>query len=285
VPIRDISSASVAFFNHQVGNILGLIKGTRSFSLAKFAHDLAYFFDKLKSVADCKRLPRVDQALKVLSIEDINLIVLDPGLPDALDFESIEQLRYLMPEVPIIVYSGAVEFLPKEGLGIQAFFEKDTRSPEVLLKTIQLAIAQKRMNYAQHDSGIDEPTGLFNRSGFFSVANEALHLSISSESDFCVLYLTTGSGQETDDRVASQMIERMFRQTDILARIDQGEFLVGLSGLSPQHKDNIERRLTKNANRSGCKLSYGVAYLTHARESLAEMVSSARETRHVKRVS
>jgi diguanylate cyclase (GGDEF)-like protein len=83
----------------------------------------------------------------------------------------------------------------------------------------------------------DELTGLYNRRGFYILAEQALRLALRAGEPFFVLFIDVDDLKKTNDalghdigsellREVASLIERTFRETDVIARLGGDEFVV-----------------------------------------------------------
>ena len=83
----------------------------------------------------------------------------------------------------------------------------------------------------------DELTGVYNRRGFFLLAEQQLKLANRMQTPYCLLFIDLDGlkqindtlGHETGDRAlvdAAQLLQRTFRNTDIVARLGGDEFAI-----------------------------------------------------------
>jgi diguanylate cyclase (GGDEF)-like protein/PAS domain S-box-containing protein len=105
----------------------------------------------------------------------------------------------------------------------------------------------------------DELTGLYNRRGFFALAEQQIKLAgrdnrerflISADFDN-LKAINDNMGHNTGDMAlieTSVVLKESFRDTDIIARIGGDEFAVLLIGNSPVKMDKIINRLRSNMN-------------------------------------
>jgi diguanylate cyclase (GGDEF)-like protein/PAS domain S-box-containing protein len=102
--------------------------------------------------AEVQRVARLSAAQEVLSRERIDVILLDLGLPDAVELNGVHALRLAAPETAIIVLSGsgsealAVEAL---GAGAQDYLVKGRADLDALQRSIRFAIARREADVAQ----------------------------------------------------------------------------------------------------------------------------------------
>ncbi|UCH81599.1 MAG: GGDEF domain-containing protein [Nitrospiraceae bacterium] len=141
----------------------------------------------------------------------------------------------------------------------------------------------------------DELTGLYNRRGFFKLAENRLMPAKRTEKKLMLLYADLDNMKEINDEYGHNEGDRMliktanilkitYRESDIIARIGGDEFVVFPVGSSEDHvdiivnrlKENIDKYNKKNNNTYSLNISTGVAtYDPHSVKSLEELISQA----------
>jgi len=146
-----------------------------------------------------------------------------------------------------------------------------------------------------HDLSLrDELTGLYNRRGFYVLAEQALRLAQRSSEPFSVLFLDLDNLKQINDlhghETGSALIQQMaailcdtFRETDVVARLGGDEFVVACKATSAEIAHAIDRlqNCTADLNHSTGRpynLSFSLGnttndYLVH--QSLEDMLQYA----------
>jgi PleD family two-component response regulator len=91
---------------------------------------------------------RLEQGLRYLADEEINLILLDLGLPDSDGFETFKKIHGASPDVPIIVMTGLNdEKLALEAVrdGAQDYLVKGQVDGNLLIRAMRYAIERKKL--------------------------------------------------------------------------------------------------------------------------------------------
>jgi len=105
----------------------------------------------------------------------------------------------------------------------------------------------------------DELTGLYNRRGFFLLAEQQLKIARRTQTSYFILFadldglkkINDTFGHEMGDRVivdAAQILKQTFRDADIVARLGGDEFALFIPTFSG-NLDNFYMRLQENINR------------------------------------
>ena len=83
-----------------------------------------------------------EDALKLFSITPADLVVLDYYMPGLDGGATAREMRRLRPEVPIIIFSGALT-LPDRVMAMIDGFVSTSEEPEVLLRAINQLLPQR----------------------------------------------------------------------------------------------------------------------------------------------
>jgi DNA-binding response OmpR family regulator len=229
----------------------------------------------------------VAEAERFLSSQTFDSIVLDLRLPDAQGVESIERIRQLANDVPIIILSGTLDptITPElAGAGVDSYHRKEAVSADSLVWSIKLAIDRSKGLMNSNDTGVDEETGLFSQFGFQNVAEEAFRTACASDSEFCVIWLSAEPVQNDvpiaeSIKVIAKVIEASVRSSDFIARVESQSFLIALPGVGRKVGDQVCDRLVRKLR--GCLhselgLKIGTAFLEPTVPTLSTLIVSAR---------
>jgi two-component system cell cycle response regulator len=178
-------------------------------------------------------------ALRTLQQQDFDLILLDLGLPDSQGLETFARVHDHVPQIPIIVLTG----LDDDTLAIQAvkdgaqdFLTKGRVDRYWLVRNIRHALERHQMYLEVHALSLtDGLTGLYNRRGFVTLAEQHLKVARHSNRGLVLIYadldrlkqINDTFGHQAGDEAlmqAAESLERTFRASDILGRIGGDEF-------------------------------------------------------------
>ncbi|HEX7043835.1 MAG TPA: diguanylate cyclase [Burkholderiales bacterium] len=202
----------------------------------------------------------LSEALRCLQERSFDLILLDLGLPDSQGLETFARMHDQAPQVPIIVLTG----LDDDELAIQAvkegaqdFLTKGRVDRYWLVRNIRHALERHQMYLEMHALSLtDGLTGLYNRRGFVTLAEQQLKVARHSQRGLILVYAdldrlkyindTFGHpvGDEAIVRTA-EILERTFRASDILGRIGGDEFAALAIRGSDEAVHAIPQRLQK----------------------------------------
>ncbi|RCJ33361.1 diguanylate cyclase response regulator [Nostoc punctiforme NIES-2108] len=222
-----------------------------------------------------------------------DLILLDINMPEMNGYEVCQQLKAstTTDQIPIIFISGFDQINDKVHafeLGGQDYITKPFEELEVLMRVKnQLLIKQQHQQLREQNQHLedeiqerlkaeaevrklsltDELTGLYNRRGFFWLANHQFKIARRTQIFCCLLFvdldglkqINDSLGHEIGDRIiidTAQLLKKTFRESDIVARIGGDEFVVFVSTCSPDNTDEFCPRLQVNIDRFNKEHNY-----------------------------
>jgi diguanylate cyclase (GGDEF)-like protein len=227
-------------------------------------------------------------------------VLLDLSLPDSRGLATVEEAASLNPRLPIIVLTGlddeamATEAVRK---GAQDYLIKGNVDGALLVRSIRYAVERKRAEEAIRALSLeDELTGLANRRGFFTLAEQQLKVARRTKTGLFLLFSDVDGLKATNDRFghaegdrlirdAAHILRATFRDSDIVARMGGDEFVV----LMIQTDDRAAARLLdrlgmeieiRNADERRCPLSLSVGLTRYDPEApvpLDELIRRADE--------
>jgi diguanylate cyclase (GGDEF)-like protein len=178
-------------------------------------------------------------ALRRLQEQRFDLILLDLGLPDSQGLETFARMHDQVPQIPIIVLTG----LDDDTLAIQAvkegaqdFLTKGRVDRYWLVRNIRHALERHQMYLEVRALSLtDGLTGLYNRRGFITLAEQQLKVARHAGRGVILVYADLDGLKQINDTYghpvgdeaivrAAEVLERTFRASDILARIGGDEF-------------------------------------------------------------
>ncbi|MHC5614318.1 MAG: GGDEF domain-containing response regulator [Nostoc sp.] len=208
-----------------------------------------------------------------------DLILLDIFMPEMNGFEVCQQLKVskITEQIPIIFISILDQINDKVQafeLGGQDYITKPFQELEVLMRVRnQLLIKQQYQKLVEQNQHLeyevqerlkaeaevrqlsltDELTGLYNRRGFFWLANQQFKIAQRTQMFCCLLFIDIDGlkqindslGHKIGDRMlidTAQLLKQTFRDSDIIARIGGDEFLI-LVSVESRNTDEFYPRL------------------------------------------
>ncbi len=245
------------------------------------------FLDGVKRVNyDLVVHERLSGGLDYLTNHEADLVLLDLSLPDSSGYNTFEQLNHLFPDTPIVILTGHDdESLGTNAVqdGAQDYLVKGQIDRNLLERAIRYAIERHAMLAKfQEMMRVDELTGLYNRRGMMSLANQQIGFADRLRKRVFVLYIDLNNLKTINDTYGhlvgdqalvdtADLLKNTFRKSDIVARIGGDEFVVfglDINEGSGNTTEIIINRL-KNAiamynlrsnKKFDLSLSYGVTY-------------------------
>ncbi|MBN1412404.1 MAG: GGDEF domain-containing protein [Spirochaetales bacterium] len=171
------------------------------------------------------------------------------------------------------------------------------RSQRQAEKKLKNALREmENLNHELHNISVkDELTGLYNRRGFYALADQHLNLCNRTHKSFILIFLDLDGLKKINDtyghkegdeaiKASAKIIKKVFRSADIMARLGGDEFVVIAVDNTIEDVDTISNRLTNgidNFNRKKVKpyhfsISMGFAkFDPDQKMSLSEIISNA----------
>ncbi len=224
-----------------------------------------------------------EEALRKLSGgQKTDLILLDPAFPGAHGLESFVQIHAQMPSVPVVILTEpkneamAVEALRQGALD---YLLNDT-DQRILVRAVTYAIERNRAEVDLRNLLlIDELTGLYNRRGFMTFAEQYMKLAQRTNEGLILIFADLENlrkikeafgGHEGDLAVirTAKTLRDTFRKSDIIGHIGPDYFSIVTMETSRDRIDMITNRLheklrvynTQAANRYKLAMSFGLTY-------------------------
>ena len=235
-------------------------------------------------------LPAVDllhaaestDALRHLSEDRFDAMLVSLRSDDENGFELIARLRDHAPDVPVVVLA------PQEDdavavRAIKAGAEEcigGDRNGAMLVRAIRYAIERHQLQMALRAMAlVDDLTGLYNRRGFQTLARQHMKMADRMRKRVSHIFVDLDGLKEINDSFghregdlalieAADLLKETFRESDIIARIGGDEFVVlalETVGLAQEHwvtrlQENLTRRNERPERRYRLSLSMGIAY-------------------------
>lgn len=225
-------------------------------------------------------------ALQGIHRDPPSLILLDINMPEMNGYEVCQKLKAseASAQIPVIFIS-ALERVENKVLAFELggvdYITKPFQDQEVLMRVKnQLLIQQQRQQLLEQNQRLeheiqerlraeaevrqlsvtDELTGLYNRRGFFLLANQQLRIARRTQTSYFILFadldglkkINDTLGHEMGDRVivdAAQILKQTFREADIVARLGGDEFALFIPNFSGDSSTNFHGRLQENIDR------------------------------------
>jgi two-component system cell cycle response regulator len=221
--------------------------------------------------AAVERAETLAGGLERLSQGDVQLILLDLGLPDSLGIQTFERILAHSPELPIIIMSGlADEDLAIRTVqeGAQDYLVKGNFDGRLLARSIRYAIERHKIKAELSSlSMTDDLTGLYNRRGFLTLAKQQIKIAGRLEKNLLLIYADLDNLKSINDRLGhsegdralqtiADILNRTFRASDLIARIGGDEFVI--LGIEESQADfqKMRERIQRNIDRHAGPLEH-----------------------------
>jgi diguanylate cyclase (GGDEF)-like protein len=217
-------------------------------------------------------------ALNFINKNYFHSIVIDINLPDTNGFELTEKIKKLNPDIVVILMTGFIdEFSYEDAMvaGASDFIKKPFGFQELIARMEHAKKHENLYRISLHD----ELTGLYNRRGFFTLAEHLLKQAKRRQEGLYMLYADLDDLKSINDTFGHQkgdwalidvanILKQNFRGSDIIARMGGDEFVVMPIGNRGDNIDLIINRFQKavdmdnikSAREYGLSISTGVAY-------------------------
>lgn len=226
----------------------------------------------------CATAATAEAALEHLKKTPFDIMLTDISLPGMKGFELTMKAKKMRPDMVVIIMTGYIDDFSYDSAieaGASDFIKKPF-TPKELKARIELVKIQERHRIM---SITDELTGLYNRRGFFPLAEQRLKLSTRQRKGIYMLYADLDGLKAINDTFGHQqgdlalidtanLLKATYRDSDIIARIGGDEFAVIPVGNAGDNIQAVTARLQKNlddhnsANRRSyiLSISVGVAF-------------------------
>jgi len=223
-----------------------------------------------------RRAHKLREAKRYLYDAQADVALIDLSLPDAQGLDVLIQAQQTAPAVPLVVLTT----MPDDSLATQAlqlgaqdFLVKSEINPGQLARSLSFAIARQQAQlHLRSLSLMDKLTGLHNRRGFISLAEQHLKLSsrqgVRSTLIFIdvdnLKYVNDNFGHREGDYALQQvgvLLRDCFRESDIIGRLGGDEFRVLLSDTGRNGDLLARERLVRlvSRNNENSRRRYGLS--------------------------
>ena len=226
----------------------------------------------------CKAAMSASIALELLSKDLFDTTIIDIVLPDMSGFELATKAKKIKPDMAIIIMTGYIDKFSYEDAiesGASDFIKKPFSVKELIAR-----IEHAKMHERLHDISLhDELTGLYNRRGFFTLAEHLLKTAKRQQAGLFMLYCDLDGLKGINDALGHQkgdwalidtanILKETFRDSDIIARIGGDEFVVMPIKTTGDNLEIVINRLQKAVEMDNTKskreyklsISIGTAY-------------------------
>jgi two-component system, cell cycle response regulator len=239
----------------------------------------------------------LDEALQQLEKRPFDAIVLDFSLPDCDGLDSFRKVTARVPDIPVVVVGRENRSLALDVLreGAEDYLVKSEIDSQQLGRSLLYSIARHRTRVMlQQLTYNDDLTGLLNRRGFLSLAQQQIKIAQRENWELVLLFadldelkkINDTFGHPEGDRALSAVaaiLKQTFRTSDLIARLGGDEFIVlaintpaaGVKAITARLGENLARYNMQNRYYQ-LSLSYGVVQFDPKQEtSLENMILKA----------
>jgi len=226
----------------------------------------------------CETASSADSALELINKTSFDIMLTDIRMPGIEGFELTHKAKEIIPDMAVIIMTAyAEEFSYDNAMeaGASDFIKKPFTLNELMARIQHVKLQEKVRTMAV----TDELTGLYNRRGFFSLAEKLLQLCKREKKGIFMLYTDLDGLKKINDTFGhkegdmalidiANILRNNYRESDIIARIGGDEFVVIPIGTTEDSAKIATSRLQKSIeihnseiNRSyKLSLSFGIAY-------------------------
>ncbi|MDQ0063281.1 GGDEF domain-containing protein [Paenibacillus harenae] len=184
---------------------------------------------------------QLDIGIERITKEAFHVVLLDLSLPDSHGMETIIAFREKAPEIPIVVLTGLDDeevAINAVQHGAQDYLMKGQVNSSVILRSIRYAIERHRLQGELYNlSIIDELTSLYNRRGFFNLAQQYMNARAQEGKGFYLIVADLDRMKQINDTYGHHMgdlalmdtaniLKEIFHNSVIIARMGGDEFTV-----------------------------------------------------------
>ena len=184
---------------------------------------------------------RLEDGLALLRGASFDVVLLDLSLPEARGLDALMRIRERHEDVPVIALMARGEDeLASQSLqaGAQDFLQKGKVDGELLARAVRSALQISNLQSALRSlSFIDGLTGLYNRRGFITLGDPYIKRAARQKGQFLIVSadvsglkqintLTTYDEGDNVLRAVAEILKKSFRDSDLLARLEGGNFAV-----------------------------------------------------------
>lgn len=183
----------------------------------------------------------LETGIKLLEQSAFDVVLLDLSLPDSQGIGTITAVREHAKVVPIVVLTGLDdEMLAISAVqhGAQDYLIKGQANSAAIMRSMRYAIERSRMqDQLYHMSMMDELTGLYNRRGFFALAENYANADQQRKCGYYLVVADLDAMKQINDTYghhmgdlaltdSARLLREIFYKSDIFGRIGGDEFVV-----------------------------------------------------------
>ncbi|RMF17939.1 MAG: GGDEF domain-containing response regulator [Candidatus Dadabacteria bacterium] len=222
-----------------------------------------YVLDHVRTLAD---------ATSALAEQRFDVVLAELDLPDSEGMDTFQSLRNLSPAMPLVLLcrnNSEQLALTAVRSGAQDYLAKDEADARALIRALRFAVERQQLQERLKNLTLeDELTGLYNQRGFYALAHEYAALAQRSGRGMLLLFIDLDGLKKINDSfghaegsraivAAGVVLEKTFRDTDLVARWGGDEFAVLLMETSEMTPELVMDRLESVLMRYNTQLRRG----------------------------
>jgi two-component system cell cycle response regulator len=218
----------------------------------------------------CETAAIVERALEFINKIPFDVMITDIKMPGLTGFELTEKAKKIRPDMSVIIMTAYIEEFSYDNAieaGASDFIKKPFTVKELLARIQHVKLQEK----IRAMSVTDELTGLYNRRGFFTLAERELKIANRDKRKIFFIYVDLDNLKEINDTFGhlegdmvlietAKILKETFRQSDIIARIGGDEFIAVLIGTTEAYAETIISRLRKNIDILNEKINHSYKF-------------------------
>ncbi len=244
-----------------------------------------------------ERADRLATGFERLDQGGVDVVLLDLGLPDSADLDTVKRTHARAPDVPIIVLTGhddEVLGVNSVWMGAQDYLVKGQVDSALLGRSIRYAIGRQKLQAeARRAAFVDEATGLLNLRGFSALAQEHLMRARRRQEKRRLLLARVDGLRDTAGPQArralvraAEILRNTFRGADLIAIISRNELAAlaldppteGPEALLKRLHENVVRHNAHQPRRPKLSLAASVAVADPTEPvAVEQLLAKARE--------
>ena len=208
--------------------------------------------------------PRVTEALRLLSAERFDVILLELSPQRNRGLDAVARLHEVAPDTPVLVIGARDEpalAVHAVRAGAQEYLVAGEVRAAAFVRALRAAVERQRVQTALRGmSMIDPLTGLYNRRGFFTLARQQEKLANRLRRRMLHIFLDLDGLKQVNDSYGhregdgalvstAHVLRETFRESDVVARLGGDEFAVLALETSRGSAGGWEERLAENIAR------------------------------------
>lgn len=243
------------------------------------------------------RAVRLDEAHRQMAQFSYDVVLLELTLPDSHGLDTFTRTHSLAPETPIVVITD----LDDESMavtavreGAQDYLIKGESDKQRIARSLRYAVERQRtVARLQRMTLLDELTGLLNRRGFLSLANQHLKISRRAGRSLTLFFADMDNLKGINDRYGhlegdqaliafANILVSTFRSSDVIARLGGDEFTVlaiDAEGYPAQILERLQSNVAEfNRSSSSYQISASIGFAMfdpHSDMSLNDLLEKA----------